>query len=540
MERPLQINKEGFINVAVGFLNTIFEATLNNDLGEIEIRIFPKGTSGKGYFYGSESEAAEKAYELCVSGIDTYFGVNLRVGKAGKKENIKYLSAFHAELDYGEEGHRKSSPHKTKEDALTAIQNFSLPPTIFIHSGGGFHCYWVVSNPLKVEEHGIESLESINKSLTLALGGDSGTQDISRVLRVPGTYNFKNPNNPRLVSVVSNSGKRYSLDHFSKFITHRDQQKKEISSKPMNLPLSVNQAPVGEVSIDSIPISPRIKTLIQNGNDGSYPSRSEADMAVITVLVNKGMSEEQIKRVYLNSQYRIGEKYRSHNSKDAYLLHTIKKAKERSILTEEEMVDPLFISGALYKDDKKGYHLKTVKLQEYIVWKYKLKILNPERAFFKYTGKCYEQLTPDSLNMLCQKELKNHRELFKKSTLDELIHYAVGDILLESDKATGDQVNYLTLQNGLFKMDEGKLVPHTPDIFTTNLLPYDYDPSATCPRFLQYLEEVFWGDEDKINAIQEMVGYAFHKSIPTPAVFFLVGGGSNGKSVFINTISNWC
>jgi putative DNA primase/helicase len=38
--------------------------------------------------------------------------------------------------------------------------------------------------------------------------------------------------------------------------------------------------------------------------------------------------------------------------------------------------------------------------------------------------------------------------------------------------------------------------------------------------------------------MQEAVGYAFHKSIPTPAVFFLIGGGNNGKSVFINTISN--
>ena len=37
---------------------------------------------------------------------------------------------------------------------------------------------------------------------------------------------------------------------------------------------------------------------------------------------------------------------------------------------------------------------------------------------------------------------------------------------------------------------------------------------------------------------QESIGYAFLKEIPKPAVFFLVGSGSNGKSVFVNTISN--
>ena len=61
---------------------------------------------------------------------------------------------------------------------------------------------------------------------------------------------------------------------------------------------------------------------------------------------------------------------------------------------------------------------------------------------------------------------------------------------------------------------------------------------AQCPRFIQFLDEVFMGDKEKISVIQEAVGYAFHKSMPTPAVFFLIGSGSNGKSVFINTIAN--
>ena len=55
---------------------------------------------------------------------------------------------------------------------------------------------------------------------------------------------------------------------------------------------------------------------------------------------------------------------------------------------------------------------------------------------------------------------------------------------------------------------------------------------------MQFLDEVFMGEKDDVDFIQEAVGYAFHKSIPTPAVFFLIGNGSNGKSVFINTIAN--
>jgi len=107
------------------------------------------------------------------------------------------------------------------------------------------------------------------------------------------------------------------------------------------------------------------------------------------------------------------------------------------------------------------------------------------------------------------------------------------------------------MKNGIYELSSGNLLGHTPDIFTTNLLPFAYDPDATCPRFLQFLDEIFVEednekDEDKkkkdkehkIHIFQEAVGYAFHKSLPTPAAFFLVGGGSNGKSVFINTIAN--
>ncbi len=201
------------------------------------------------------------------------------------------------------------------------------------------------------------------------------------------------------------------------------------------------------------------------------------------------------------------------------------------------MIDPLFISGALNKSDKR-YSLKIVKFQEYTTRKYTIKVLDQEQAFCKYNGQCYEHISDESLNMLCQKELGEHRDLFTKSSLNDLIHYAIGDTFLNSKEAHQDEINYLTLQNGLYKLDEGKLILHTPEIFTTNLFPYDYNPDAQCARFIQFLDEIFFGDKEIIEFLHQAVGYAFHKSIPTAAIFFLIGGGSNGKSVFINTIAN--
>ena len=536
MTNQTDLSKEESIKAATNFFNTIFGTSLNQEAGEIEIRKFkPRASSN---FFRSGRAAAEFAFDFSNMDIDVYVGVNPRAGQQGKKENVHYLSSFHAEIDYGSLGHKKETEFANYQEALNAINKFNLTPSIVVHSGGGFHCYWVMRNPLRVSDYGIATLENINKALSQSLNGDSGTHDLSRVLRVPGTFNFKNPDNPRPVEIISMNGLTYELDDFSEVLATLKDEPIKAKTKPEKKLISQGDVPtpiVNATNIEKLSVSDKIKSLILHGNNGSYSSRSEADMAVILSLVSKGMNENEIK--YIFQTYPIGVKYREHSAPENYLKHNIQKAKELSNLTEEEMLNPLFISGSLSKTDK-GHHLKILNFEEYMVKKYRIKILDEEVAFFKYNGKCYEQCTEKILNNLCQSELASYRHLFSKSNLNELIHYAIGDALVNSNNARKNQIKYLTLQNGLYDLDAGELVEHSRDIFTTNLLPYDYDPDATCPRFIQFLQEIFEDDQNKIDFIQEAVGYTFHKSLPTPAVFFLIGSGSNGKSVFINTITN--
>jgi len=384
-----------------------------------------------------------------------------------------------------------------------------------------------------VKQVGVERLETINKSLSLKLGGDRGTHDISRVLRIPATYNFKLENNPREVTVLKDDGPTYSLDDFNDFtIPEEDspkQSEKKNSEKPTSTPIEINTDTT--IDIDTLPVSEKIQSLIKNGNDGTYFSRSEVDAAVILSLVSKGISDADIKKIF--TQFPIGQKYREHGSPDSYLLHTIKAAKDMTGLTEEERVNPLFISGAIQKKDKK-LTLNVLKFQEYMARKYRFKYLEDAKTFFRYNGRCYEYCSEESLNNMCQSELAKYRALFTKNSLRDFIHFSIGDKLVKSEQAQEDRLRYLTLKNGLYDLKEESLHPHTPDIFTANLLPYDFNPQARCPRFLQYLDEVFLGDKEKIMFIQEAVGYIFHPSIPKPTLFFLIGSGSNGKSVFID------
>jgi putative DNA primase/helicase len=295
---PIIKNKAEFELTAETFLDKIFNPVLKNNLGDIEIRTFPEGKWPEQYFCQTIKEASEIAFNLCNSGVCVYFGVNPRIGKAGKKENVHYVTAFHAEVDYGTDGHKKGSDYETYNEAIKAITQFNPQPTLINLSGGGLHCYWVLRTPVKKDEIGVDELENINKYFLNQLGGDKGTHNLDRVLRIPGTYNFKLPGNPRQVRVIHKDGPIYDIDDFKDFINIEEPKQKNTSDSKKFKTIKDTAKSTWDGDIDKLAVSDRIKDLITNGNDGTYSSRSEADQAVTTALVHKGVGESDVKAVF--------------------------------------------------------------------------------------------------------------------------------------------------------------------------------------------------------------------------------------------------
>ena len=256
-KRLLIEDKQKFMDQAIEFFNCLFEAPLSQERGEIEIRVFPNGIAQQ-HFVKCEESAAEIAYTLCNQGIDVYFGVNPRVDRGGAKDNVHWVSSFHAEIDYGTLGHKKESPHETREGALAAIKAFPMEPSVIVHSGGGYHCYWVLLNPVKVIKVGLDNIEYINKALSASLGGDTAT-DISRLLRVPGTYNLKHPDNPRPVTVESYSGKRYQYEDFAHLVKD-DGRKVDPTGPTIRTSAAISwAATANSIDTDTLPVSEKIR-----------------------------------------------------------------------------------------------------------------------------------------------------------------------------------------------------------------------------------------------------------------------------------------
>jgi len=151
--------------------------------------------------------------------LNYWFGVALRRDTSGgKKENLLALTAIFGDVDCGAAGHKKAPRYRTKAEALAAIEQFSLRPTMSIDSGGGYQPYWLFREPVELLDGNLTQVEHINRGLALALGGDVGATDAARILRLPGTYNMKLADNPRPVKIVWCEPQRvYDLAELAKY-----------------------------------------------------------------------------------------------------------------------------------------------------------------------------------------------------------------------------------------------------------------------------------------------------------------------------------
>ena len=156
----------------------------------------------------------DKHIQWCVEHkFDAYFGC-AKYGDADnrKHDNARYFGALWMDIDCGKEKATPDENGKIKGYAdqatgMVAVKDFcaklNLPKPIIVDSGYGLHFYWVLTETLR--RNVWDSLSKRLRDLALQEGliVDTSVFEASRVLRVPGTYNFKNPDAPQQVVVVN-------------------------------------------------------------------------------------------------------------------------------------------------------------------------------------------------------------------------------------------------------------------------------------------------------------------------------------------------
>jgi putative DNA primase/helicase len=95
---------------------------------------------------------------------------------------------------------------------------------------------------------------------------------------------------------------------------------------------------------------------------------------------------------------------------------------------------------------------------------------------------------------------------------------------------------YINVKNGLLFWEDEELLDHHSHLFSTHQLKAEYDPDAECPNWEKALAE--WvPDQNTRDFLQEYIGYTLIPDTSQQVALFLTGGGSNGKSTFLEVIT---
>ena len=143
-------------------------------------------------FYPSVDHIVDVASNLDQEGYDVYFAL-ATFNEAGsrKVDNIKELNSFFLDLDCG-----LSKDYRTQGQAIQALQSFcnkfKLPRPTMLNSGRGVHVYWVLTEPVGLQNWlpVAERLKRLCAQNNL-LADPAVTADAARVLRIPNTHNYK-------------------------------------------------------------------------------------------------------------------------------------------------------------------------------------------------------------------------------------------------------------------------------------------------------------------------------------------------------------
>ena len=106
--------------------------------------------------------------------------------------------------------------------------------------------------------------------------------------------------------------------------------------------------------------------------------------------------------------------------------------------------------------------------------------------------------------------------------------------------AAGDIIAF---ENGLLDVGtflssgDADLFPHSPQWFSGNCLPHPFDPEAKCPQWLEFLEQVFDEDQERINALQQWFGYNLVADNRQHKMLLMIGPPRSGKGTTMAVMS---
>jgi hypothetical protein len=162
---------------------------------------------------GSEKQRAsvlKQVDKLNGEGFGVYFAPCLRWEKKGSAASAALLPSLWVDVDCDGDPQRR-------DKGLAKLREFDPGPSVIVDSGGGWHGYWLLDEPFKLNsDEDKQCIAQIMHGLFAALDGDEAyVKSVASVMRLPGSTNTKPDRNRAPVQAVDwRPDRRYALRSF--------------------------------------------------------------------------------------------------------------------------------------------------------------------------------------------------------------------------------------------------------------------------------------------------------------------------------------
>lgn len=469
------------------------------------------------------------------------------------KQNISRVLGVHADLD------------GLSQTDLKRLLDILLPSIVVQSSAQGhYQLYWQLANG---ETLSVEEAENLNRAL-VHYGADPAAVDATRLLRLPGFKHMKKRDEGFTPLVAADySGAVYTAEQLKdKFIAVRNDEPSQRSWSENKRQINTcNTVTVSNSKIELI-IDQMMSEVpaLWNGRwrdaprkDGKigYPSPSEADLALAGHIARfarqAGVDEASLPRFVedLFSQSGLGASEKWKFRQD-YRAATIEEAtKISSISRQRQSKPPLLESHGDIRNAKafarlaKDTFIHITTRGQWLRWQ-------DERWML-----CEKQEEQALAKQVCDKILESAQAFFKEdpergrplvndamlahrlNRINAMLKLAVSEPgMAITDRELDSNPYFLGVENGVVDLRKGHLILNRPDFYITRFCNAAHNESAQCPRWQQFMTEIFEGDTETIESVQRLMGCTL-LGLPNEEILVICyGHGSNGKSVFSNVL----
>ena len=108
--------------------------------------------------------------------------------------------------------------------------------------------------------------------------------------------------------------------------------------------------------------------------------------------------------------------------------------------------------------------------------------------------------------------------------------------LIVKEESTPADARFIAFKNGVFDLETGEFSDFSPDKIITNMIPWNYNPSAYYEVTDRTLDKISCHDPNVRALLEEAIGYCFYRRNELRKSFILIGDRANGKSTYLDMI----